>query len=214
LDILYEESASPHGAKRGEKWYKVVNIIFYVTMIIGIITLFMALTSMPLCSLGADATEEQKNAYGMSLSLGITFGFIGLFFISVCIAMYLIKRRINVSYDYIFVSGDLRISKVFNVNKRKFILKLEPDDFLQIGDIDNPSYDRFKGDPSIKEVVLTPNTEAAEGKFFMYILAATTVGKRLYVLECREELLINILKFVKRGTLESDYVMQEKKTAR
>lgn len=33
----------------------------------------------------------------------------------------------------------------------------------------------------------------------------------MYILECREELLINILKFVKRGILESDYVMQEKK---
>ncbi len=214
MDILYEESASPHNAKRGEKWYRVVNIIFYITLIIGIMALFMCLLSTPFCSPSAGATEEQKQAYAMSLSFGITFGFIGLFFISICVATYLIKRRINVSYDYIFVSGDLRISKVFNINRRKFILKLEPEDFLQIGDIENPSYDRFKGDPSIKETVFTPNTQAAEGKFFMYILAATAVGKRLYVLECREELLINILKFVKRGTLETDYVMQEKKTAR
>lgn len=47
----------------------------------------------------------------------------------------------------------------------------------------------------------------------MYILTAGNAGKRLYILECREELLINILKFVKRGTLESDYVAQEKKNA-
>ena len=36
-------------------------------------------------------------------------------------------------------------------------------------------------------------------------------GKKLFVLECREELLMHIMKFAKRGTLESDYVMQEKK---
>ena len=82
-----------------------------------------------------------------------------------------------------------------------------------MGDIDNPSYDRFKADPSVKEVVFTPNVEAAEGKFFMYLLAAMPTGKKLYILECREELLINLLKFVPRGTLESDYVMQEKKAA-
>ena len=45
----------------------------------------------------------------------------------------------------------------------------------------------------------------------MYILVGESAEKRLYLLECREELLANILKFVKRSTLESEYVSQEKK---
>ena len=45
----------------------------------------------------------------------------------------------------------------------------------------------------------------------MYVHANDPLGKKLYVLECREELLVNILKFVKRSTLEHDYVAQEKK---
>ena len=59
----------------------------------------------------------------------------------------------------------------------------------------------------------TPNAKPAKGKFFLYIQTSEPVGKRVYVLECREELLVNILKFVKRGILESDYVMQDKKQA-
>ena len=44
----------------------------------------------------------------------------------------------------------------------------------------------------------------------MYILINND-GKKLYVLECRELLLVEMLKFMKRTVLESDYVSQEKK---
>ena len=44
----------------------------------------------------------------------------------------------------------------------------------------------------------------------MYILAEYN-GKKLFILECREALLMNIMKFAKRTTLDHDYVMQDKK---
>jgi hypothetical protein len=81
---------------------------------------------------------------------------------------------------------------------------------IQVGDIQNSSYERFRSDPSTKEIICTSNTEAAQGKFFMYILANDN-GKKLYILECKEQLLVNIMKFAKRTVLESDYVSQEKK---
>ena len=118
--------------------------------------------------------------------------------------------RFNVSYDYCFVTGELRISKVYNVNRRKVVARIDCEDMIQVGDADNASYERFKADPTIKEVVCTPNVEPAEGKFFMYVLANYN-GRMLFVLECRENLLMNIMKFAKRSVLESDYVMQERK---
>ena len=81
----------------------------------------------------------------------------------------------------------------------------------KMGDTDSPSFDRVISDPSVKKIVCTPNAEPSGGKFFLYIVTSESGGRRVYILECREELLINILKFVKRGILESDYVMQEKK---
>ena len=54
--------------------------------------------------------------------------------------------------------------------------------------------------------------EPEEGKLFMYIFVNDN-GKRLYVLECRETLLVHILNFAPRSVLESDYVKQEKKKA-
>ena len=100
---------------------------------------------------------------------------------------------------------------MFNVNKRKLLYRIAPEDVIQLGDIDNQSFERLLADPSNKRILCTSNHEAGEGKFFMYIYCAESTGRKLYVLECREELLINMLKFVKRGTLEPDYVMQEKK---
>jgi hypothetical protein len=123
---------------------------------------------------------------------------------------YKIKSRFNVSYDYCFVSGELRISQVFNINKRKLIARFDCADMIQVGDMENPSYERFRSDPNVKEIVCTPNIEPANGKFFMYILVDYN-GKKLFLLECRENLLMNIMKFAKRSVLESDYVMQERK---
>ena len=39
-------------------------------------------------------------------------------------------------------------------------------------------------------------------------------GKKLFVLECREELLAQMLKFMKRTALDHDYVSQEKKNSK
>ena len=79
-----------------------------------------------------------------------------------------------------------------------------------MSNLDNPSYERFKSDPTNKEIICTPNYEPSNGKFFMYVLANYN-GKKLFVLECRENLLMNIMKFAKRSVLENDYVMQERK---
>ena len=209
MDAYYEESAVNNNAKKGEKRYKIVHVFSMIALVIAIICLIVFVMYMP-WGVQDGATEEQIKAYEASKFL---FGFIGMqgvFFLALWFLLFKIKTRINVSYDYVFVSGELRISKVFNINRRKLVARIDCAEMLQVGDMDNPSYERLRSDPSTKEVVCTSNTETSDGKFFMYILANVD-GKKLYVLECRELLLMNILKFARRGTLESDYVMQEKK---
>ena len=193
MDVFYEESSIAQNAVSGARKYKILHILSQVFLWIGIIlTLFAFYIPVPL--------------------LVLWFLFVATFFV-----FWFVLRRwkmnFNVSYDYCFVSGELRISKVVNVNRRKLVARFTTEEMIQIGDIDNPSFDRFRSDPTSKTVICTSNVEAAEGKFFMYILAEYN-GKKLFVLECREELLMHILKFAKRGTLESDYVMQEKKKNR
>ena len=209
MDVLYEESAVNANAAKGEKRYKILNLftwffgvlalIFAILFVIGLVSFLMAMSSMK--------AEDRAAAIG---SLIFYFMMITLFG-GPWLACFLMKRKINVSFDYTFVSGELRISKVFNVNRRKFLYRIDAESIQKMGDTDSPSFDRVISDPSVKKIVCTPNAEPSGGKFFLYIVTSESGGRRVYILECREELLINILKFVKRGILESDYVMQEKK---
>lgn len=193
MDVFYEESSISSDVTKGSKKYAVWNVISKVFLTIGIIFLF--------------------------LTLMIPMGML-VFWLVMTASFFLfwwwarrLKMRYNVNYDYSFVSGELRIARVFNVNKRKLVARFDSEEIIQLGDVENPSYDRFAADPTVKTVICTSNDEPSEGKFFMYALVEQD-GKKLYVLECRETLLMHMMRFVKRGVLESDYVMQEKKQNR
>ena len=202
MDAFYEESAIGSKSDKERKKYKIVNIIFWICIVILAICLIQCIFNIP----WSLSTEADYTALTYAIFCGVqslVFGFTAFI-------LYKWKSRLNVSYDYIFVSGELRISKVININKRKLITRIDCADILQLGDADNAGFDRLYSDPNTKKVLCTPNEEPGEGKFFMYVLVGNN-GKVLFVLECRELLLMNILKFVRRGVLESDYVMQEKK---
>lgn len=214
MDVLYEESAVNSNAKKGEKRYKIINVISLIfgaiALIVGFIFIYNLIGVLSTLKF-TPSNETEAEALQMTRSMTVFFGMNTLLFGSIWFFLFTWKKRINISFDYIFVSGELRISKVFNVNKRKFLYRIFPEEIIKLGDVDNGNYERIRSDPTTKEVLCTPNGEAAEGKFFLYIHASSSAGKRLYILECREELLVNILRFVKRGTLESEYVSQEKK---
>ncbi|MBR2023048.1 MAG: hypothetical protein IJ996_00840 [Clostridia bacterium] len=199
MDVFYEESAINANSAKNEKRYKVLNVgtIFFMTL--AIFFFFLAIMLFPV-----------KNVKE-SLGLTIFFGGNGAVFLLFWFILSRIKKRINVSYDYTFVSGELRIIKVFNVNKRKRVDVIHCDEILQMGDADNPSYERLRSAPNTKEIICTSNYEPMEGKFFMYLLVGGNQMKYLFLLECREQLLMQLLKFTRRSVLESDYVMQEKK---
>ena len=190
MDVFYEESSIAKDSVKAGRKYKIVHYASIFFLVLGILGL-MFMWSMPMD--------------GLAFWLFICAWFFVCWFV-----LFKLKNRFNVSYDYAFVSGELRIARVVNVNKRKLVARIQPEDIIQIGDIDNMAFDGLRADPNTKTVLCTSNDEAEEGKFFMYILVNDN-GKKLYVLECRELLLMHMLKFVKRTTLESDYVSQEKK---
>lgn len=191
MDVFYEESSLARDSVKASRKYKIFHIASIVFLTLGIIAVLFSWDFVPI------------------KALPVWLFFCSWFF--VCwFVLFKLKNRYNVSYDYAFVSGELRIAKVINVNKRKLVVRIQPEEIIQIGDADNVSFDNLQADPNTKTIFCTSNTEADEDKFFMYILVNNN-GKKLYVLECRELLLMHILKFVKRTTLESDYVSQEKK---
>lgn len=202
MEAFYEESALNQKEASEKRIYQILHIVSMIFLSVAVVLFVAFLFNFPWL---APTVEDQ--------ALQIIFGIVGVLSLLSFLTSFFfakLKKRFNVSYDYCFVSGELRISKVFNVAHRRLVARIDCEDMVQIGDVDNPSYARFKADPTIKVVVCTANQEPAEGKFLMYVLASYN-GKTLFVLECRENLLLNIMKFAKRSVLESDYVAQDKK---
>ncbi len=195
MDVFYEESSIASDTVKAAKKYKIIQIISNVFLGLGIASVFLGCNVLP-----------PKGFLTWIL-------LVSSWFFVVWFVLFKLKSRFNVNYDYSFVSGELRIAKVINTSKRKLVVRIQAEDILQLGDIENTAYDGLQADPNTKTVYCTSNVEAADDKFFMYILANID-GKKLYVLECREELLMHMLKFVKRTVLENDYVSQEKKKNR
>lgn len=209
MDVLYEESAVNANAQKGESRYRVVNLISKITGFLAIVFAAFLLLNAVMFAFSASSMkpEELGGSIGLLLFLFMATTLFGAPWLLCLFA----KRRINVSYDYTFVSGELRIAKIFNVNRRKLVVRIQPEHIIKLGDVDSQSFNRVCADPSVKSIVCTPNEQPQKGKFFLYIATSEASLKRVYVLECREDLLVNILKFVKRGVLDSDYVMQSKK---
>ncbi len=196
MDVFYEESAITKDAKKAEKKYKLVHILSNVSLALGII----------LVLLGFNLPSENPIASFFTWLFVVCSWFFVVWF-----CLFKFKQRFNVSYDYVFVSGEIRISKVININKRKLVTRIQADQIIQIGDMDSESFNDLQKMAGIKLIACTPNDEPMEGKFFMYLYTVVEGKKLLYIFECREELLMHILRYASRTALAKDYVVQEKK---
>lgn len=203
MDVLYEESAVAKNTDKQARRWVVLNFLSYGALALMIILGYFTILFIPVGS-------PQEEGYASAVLFFVFFLLNFLLVSGFWAVLFFWKRRTNVSYDYVFVSGELRITKVFHNNKRKLITKFDCEEILQIGDADSDSCGRLCQDPNVKTIRFTSNDEAAEGKFFMYILV-NDGGKKVYMLECRETLLMHIMRFANRSALASDYVAQDKK---
>lgn len=202
-DIFYEESVSQHDeapARRRYILFTVFGVLCAAMAAFSLFTIAMTLV-MPPPSDGGWTDEAVR-----SLWLGMIPWAIALVVMTAGAAALLVRRHsFYVSYDYTFVSGELRIGKVFHGRKRKPLYAVGSDRLILMGRYDSATYRKSKASPDVKEDILTPNPQPGEGKEFFYILAVTNAGKRLLVLECRIELLSNILRWTRKNILESEF---------
>ena len=199
-EVFYEESVTMHNEKPAKRRYT----IFTVTAVLCFILAFVSFINLMWTP---TATADGESLVGQA-SFTISLVVWGLLCVSMIVGgVFLIIKRhaFYLSYDYTFVSGELRISKVLHGRKRKLLYRISDEKYIKIGRVGSESYKKLKSSPDVKEDILTPNEEAAEDKEFYYVQAATNVGKKLLVLECRQELLANILRYTRRNLLESEF---------
>lgn len=190
-EVFYEESVAMHNEKPAKRRFTV----FTVTAVLCIVFAFISFMNFMF-------TDMEVEGYVINLVIwGIMFA------VMVAGAVFLLIKRHSffLSYDYTFVSGELRISKVLHNRKRKLLYRLSDDKLIMIGRVDSETYKKLKSAPDNKEDILTPNSEAEEGKEFFYIQAATNAGKRILIFECRPQLIAAVLHYTRRNILESEF---------
>lgn len=181
---FYEESAISTRERQERRMYQVFHIASIIVLVIAALLVLFSLTSVP-----AILSDEELDGTGKAISIIFWFlpilSLVGFFFL-----FRYVKRRNNVSFDYTFVEDELRVTKVFNGKSRKHIRTFKADQILKIGYVDSASFDRtIAGLQGKKAIPLTPNREPAEWKEFIYLLYSTSSEKKVYVIECRQELL-------------------------
>ncbi len=188
-EIFYEETTAlvnEKSAKRKYNIYRTISIIAYV--LAAVMFFFMWFGSL-------------ENILAFVLFCVVP----PILMLAFAIFAGRLKYRAYVEYDYTFVSGSLRIAKVMYHVKRKPLLKFEVADIFQLGKICSETYQKLSEAPDIKREIYTSNDEPGEGKDYYYLAVNLKDGKKLLVLECTETLLVNILKFAKKGIVEKDF---------
>ena len=116
-----------------------------------------------------------------------------------------IKNTMFVDYDYTYVSGSIRISKVIRRIKRKNILKFETSDIVQMGKYGSETYLKIEKMPGVKKMILTGNQTPSEGNDFFYLQVNTEGVNKLLVFDCSEKFMATILRYSNKTILEKDY---------
>ena len=197
-EIFYEESVNMNNEKPAKRAYTIFTVVAVICVVFCLFSLFNVL----FLPVGED---------GLTRSVVIPFViWLVLLVLMLIGAIFAFRRRHSfyVSYDYTFVSGELRISKVIHARKRKLLYKLGDEKLIKIGRYGSESYKKLKASPDCKEDILTPNREASEGKEFFYIQAVTNVGKRILIVECRIQMIYTIVRYLRRNILESEFNRQ------
>ncbi|MBO5046145.1 MAG: hypothetical protein J6C93_04665 [Clostridia bacterium] len=193
-EAFYEESANARKGATEAKKYTVLHVIGVICFVVAVMHGLFSFTYVPMII-------NETSGVGLALSLVWWFGLLAMF-VFLGFIMFRWKRKYNLSYDYIFVEDELRISKVFNGKKRKHLITIKADQILRMGKCESDAYERTRAGIEKKPIFCTSNVEPAEDKMFIYIVVSNSVGKSIYVLECRLTMLEFLVRAAGRNKLE------------
>ena len=190
-EIFYEESSKLQNRKSARTKYNVCNVITAITIILLLAWVYLLFIGF-------------EFARG-SVALNIVFAVLPIMvFITSAILITRYKRKLFVDYDYTFISGTIRISKIIKEIKRYDIVSFETTSIEKIGKINSDTYNTYLKSTNITKKVLTSNNKAEEGKGFFYIVANNN-GKSIYIIETTPEFISNVLQYTTRLVLEEGF---------
>lgn len=191
-EVFYEETSLLNKEKTALGKYRLLNIFSIASYVMaGIVALmffyFYNIENFNLLVFAVSALLP----FALFLFFGIMLG--------------RIKNTMFVDYDYTYVSGSIRISKVIRRIKRKNILKFETSDIVQMGKYGSETYLKIEKMPGVKKMILTGNQTPSEGNDFFYLQVNTEGVNKLLVFDCSEKFMATILRYSNKTILEKDY---------
>lgn len=191
-EVFYEETSLLNKEKTALGKYRLLNIFSIASYVMAGIVALMFFYFYDI---------ENFNLLVFAVSALLPFALF-LFF---GIMLGRIKNTMFVDYDYTYVSGSIRISKVIRRIKRKNILKFETSDIVQMGKYGSETYLKIEKMPGVKKMILTGNQTPSEGNDFFYLQVNTEGVNKLLVFDCSEKFMATILRYSNKTILEKDY---------
>lgn len=181
-EIFYEESSREINYFKSQKKYKILNLLGVISFIIAIFWAFINF-------LYFDPTND-------NIILDIVFIIVPviLFFVLGVVFFYF-KKFFAIEYDYSFISGNIKISKVTNGTKRRFLLEFNCYEIELIGYVGSDYYDRISVNQNLEKMVLIANDTPSENKDIYYVLANTGGSKKLIFIETTEQFIKLLIKY-------------------
>lgn len=189
-EVFYEESATIQNVRGANAKYNTIKAFSIISYVIAVIWVIIGFN-----------TPLVDNFLINLIVIGVPI----IIFLVTGILLGRLKNKFYVDYDYTFVTGSIRISKVIKNIKRKFVIKFDTDNVERIGKYGSDTFYKYEIMPGIKKHVFTSNYVCSEGKDFYYLVANVEGDKHLMTLECTETFIVNILKFSNKTVLEEEF---------
>lgn len=192
-EIFYEESSHIQNEKKAKTIFIVFTVLAAISFIMMIFWFFM---------IGFVKVEDLKKG---NIVVNIIYLFVpSLMFLGLGILSMNFRSKFYVDYDYTFVTGNVRFSKIIRNVKRKNICSFNVEAIEKVGKVDSETFNMYLKMPGIKKKPLTLNVYPSNEDFF-YMVVNTDKGKDLFILDCKEEFIATVLRYSNRGILEKDY---------
>jgi hypothetical protein len=192
-EIFYEESTILNNEKKESLKYSLIKTASIIAYILAAFWAYLIVNFLDLSSV--------FNIILVGVIPLAIFIFLGVF-------LGKIKDKFCVVYDYNFITGSIRISKVINNVKRKSVIKFECSDIEKVGKTNTDLFLSYynQKNSGVEFISATSNKVPMENKQFYYIALNVASQKTLLLLECSKEFIMNVIKFSKRSVIDGELI--------
>lgn len=190
-ELFYEESSKTREERSAKTKYYIFKVLSVISYVFFGVWLLLFIMFYPFSGSAGQ------------IILGMVFALLpAAMFLASGILLGKFKDKFYVDYDYTLISGTIRFSKVIKEIKRKHIVSFETSELEKIGKYGSELYEKYSLMPDVKTVILTSNVTPDENKDFYYMVVNKDGEKKMYVIECTETFIVNVLKFSKRTVVD------------